>query len=220
MVDGLDVAAVGIEKECSKISGVVVPFARLAIVASSGRDARLVDALHLFAAFDLKGEMDARRRPIARREAKLVSHEEPGSDLDELSVADGHGRSRKLGLAVVFNGAVRAMRDPGVPSKTWLRRGEAHVVVYQLQDNTNTLAFEGRARHRVEGDRASVNSAGQRTHSAKPSTGTRAGRRGSEVLGRFGVQATRFSKPREKLVVVARKSSVATVRSRVTFAAR
>ncbi len=71
---------------------------------------------------------------------------------------------RREARPIVFNRSVGAMRDPGVPSKTLLCRGEARVVVYQLQDNANTLAFEGRARHRVEVDRASVNSASQCAH--------------------------------------------------------
>jgi hypothetical protein len=72
----------------------------------------------------------------------------------------------------VFKWGVGAMRDPRVPSQTVLR-AEADVIVYQLQNDPNTLALEWRARHCVEVDRASVNSASQHTHSVQPSTGTR-----------------------------------------------
>jgi hypothetical protein len=59
------------------------------------------------------------------------------------------GRSRKLGLAVVFNGSVGAMSNPLGPSKAVLRCGEADVVAHQFQDDANTLAFEGCARSMV-----------------------------------------------------------------------
>jgi hypothetical protein len=94
------------------------------------------------------------------------------------------------------------MRDPRVPSKALLRRGEAHVVGYQLQDDANTLALEGRARHRIEVDRAAVNSASQCAHSVSLARG-RVPVGSSARWDSSGAQATRFTKPREKLVVQA-----------------